>query len=281
MKSRSVSLSVLLLVLLSSFSYAQAPAAPIPHIPPYFAYQFRNAKEVEEALRTANIVKVKDLGTGITKPLKFTLDTGKFQFAAVFKTVDERKSGLTKLATSVEMDFKDSWMFEVAAYELDKLLGLNMVPVTVERTYNGKKGSLQLWVEDAITEKARKEKNLQALDVKEWNQQIFKVRVFDNLIYNIDRNLGNLLITSDWKIYMIDHSRCFKNLDILMHAGDMSSFSRSLLDSLKKLDEKNVKEHCGKYLTGIEIKMMLKRRDQILELSKRLKSEKGDTIFYP
>lgn len=267
---------VLLLLLVYAVSFGQTVVTPS-----YLHYQFTTVEEIEDALRTAKIVKVKDLGTGITNPQKFTLDNGKFQFAGVFKTIDERKHGLTKLATSVEMDFKDSWMFEVAAYELDKLLGLNMVPVTVERTYNGKKGSLQLWIENCMTERVRKEKNLSATDTVGWNRQIYKVRVFDNLIYNIDRNLGNLLIDANWKIYMIDHSRCFKSMDLLQHPKDLALFSRALMDGLRKLDEKTLQERCGKYLSNIEIKMMLKRRDQILALCDRLHMQKGDSIFYP
>lgn len=276
MKSRKIPSFVLLLLLVYALSFGQTVVTLS-----YVAYQFTTVQEIEEALRTAKIVKVKELGTGITNPQKFTLDNGKFQFAAVFKTIDERKRGLTKLATSVEMDFKDSWMFEVAAYELDKLLGLNMVPVTVERSYNGKKGSLQLWIENVMTERVRKEKNLSATDTVGWNRQIYKVRVFDNLIYNIDRNLGNLLIDANWKIYMIDHSRCFKNMDLLEHPKDLKLFSRSLMDGLRKLVEKKIQECCGKYLTKQEIKMMLKRRDQILALCDRLHTEKGDSIFYP
>lgn len=273
---RKLQAFVLFFLLVYVSSFAQTVVTP-SHI----HYQFTTLQEIEEALRTAKIVKVKELGTGITNPQKFTLDNGKFQFAGVFKTVDERKRGLTKLANSVEMDFKDSWMFEVAAYELDKLLGLNMVPVTVERSYNGKKGSLQLWIENAMTERVRKEKNLTATNTVDWNRQIFKVRVFDNLIYNIDRNLGNLLIDANWKIYMIDHSRCFKNMDLLQHPKDLRIFSRSLIDGLRKLDEKSIQERCGKYLTNMEIKMMLKRRDQILALCDQLHLAKGDSIYYP
>lgn len=277
MRLRKSSPFLLPLLLCATFIVAQAPVPPKA----YFAYQFTSRDEVEQALRSAKIIKAKFLGTGITNPQKLTLDYGKFQFYGVFKTVDERKQGLTKMATGAEMDFKDSWMFEVAAYELDKLLGLNMVPVTVERMYQGKKGSLQLWIENAMTEKIRKEKNLSATNVAEWNHQIFKVRLFDNLIYNIDRNLGNLLITGDWKIYMIDHSRSFKNFSVLQHPKDLGGFSRSLIDAIRKLDEKTVKAHCGKYLSIDEIRMMLKRRDQIITLCDELRKERGEAIFYP
>lgn len=259
--SRKITFLFLWLLVVSSLSFAQTAIAPA-----YPAYQFTSLDEIEVALKTAKIVKAKWLGTGITNPQKLTLDNGKFQFHACFKTINDRKQGLTKMATGHEVDFKDSWMFEVAAYELDKLLNLNMVPVTVERNYNGKQGSLQLWIENAMTEKERREKNLQAVNARDWNQQILKVRLFDQLIYNIDRNLGNLLITQDWKIFMIDHSRSFKNLEGLQNNKDLRLVAHSLIEAIQKLDEKIIQEHCGKYLSPTEIRMILKRRDKILEL---------------
>jgi hypothetical protein len=235
----------------------------------------------ENALRNAKIIKSKKLGTGVTNPLKLTLQDGDTEFNAVFKDVDYRKAGMTKLKTGTEMDFKDSWQFDVAAYELDKLLGLNMVPVTVERKYNGEKGAIQWWIENAMTEGDRKEKGLNPPDPDAWSRSIFKVRMFDNLVYNIDRNAGNLLITPDWKVWMIDHSRCFKNQEHLKSEEDLSRFSLSFVDALKKLDEATVKEHCGKYLTVYEIQAMMKRRDAILERFEKLHAEQGDSILFP
>jgi hypothetical protein len=242
-------------------------------------YPTREAKE--NALRNAKIIKAKKLGKGVTNPLKLTLRDGQTEFYGVFKNVDIRKTGMTQLKSGTEMDFKDSWQFDVAAYELDKLLGLNMVPVTVERRYEGEKGMLQWWVTDAMTEGDRKEKGLSPPDAESWNQNLYKVRLFDNLVYNIDRNLGNLLITPDWKVWMIDHSRCFKNNDQLKAQADLTRFSLSFVDALKRLDESKVKEHCGKYLTTYEIRAMLKRRDAIVQHYEQLFSQRGDTILFP
>ena len=242
-------------------------------------YPTREAKE--DVLRNAKIIKAKKLGTGVTNPLKLTLRDGQTEFNAVFKNVDIRKTGMTQLKSGAEMDFKDSWQFDVAAYELDKLLGLNMVPVTVERRYEGEKGMLQWWVPDAMTEGDRKKKGINPPDVDAWNQNLFKVRLFDNLVYNIDRNLGNLLITPDWKVWMIDHSRCFKNNDQLKAQGDLTRFSLSFVDALKRLDESRVREHCGKYLTTYEIRAMLKRRDAIVQHYERLYTQQGDSILFP
>jgi hypothetical protein len=266
--------SIILAIFAIAFAQETQPKSEIAAL-----YPTLEAKE--KVLHSAKIIKSKKLGHGITNPLKLTMKDGDVEFYAVFKDVDMRKAGMTQLRTGAEMDFKDSWQFDVAAYELDKLLGLDMVPVTIERKYNGEKGAVQWWVENAMTEGDRKQKGMEPPDKEAWNQAIFKVRMFDNLIYNIDRNLGNLLITPDWKVWMIDHSRSFKNLDTLKADTDLSRFSISFVNSLKKLDAASVKDHCGKYLTVYEIQAMMKRRDAILALYDKLHAEKGDSILFP
>jgi hypothetical protein len=271
-----------LLIALVLASHAAAAELQTPAASPAtLAQPFASREEIEEYLRNARIVKAKGTGLGTTNPLKLTLDDGRVQHFAVFKSIDERKTGATQLSGSTEIDFKDSWMFEIAAYELDKLLGLDMVPVTVERTYRGQKGSLQFWIDNCMMESDRLKRKLNPPDPTSWKQQIFKVRVFDNLVYNIDRNLGNLLITPDWKCYMIDHSRTFKNVDALKSPKDLTYFSRSLIEALQKLDEQTVKTRCDRYLTLFEVRTMLRRRDKIVELYTGLLAEKGEGITYP
>jgi hypothetical protein len=273
--------SRLLIALVLAFPVSAAELQKPAASPASLAQPFASREEIEEFLRTARIVKAKGTGIGITNPLKLTLDDGRLQHFGVFKSINERKPGATQLLASTEIDFKDSWMFEVAAYELDKLLGLDMVPVTVERIYNGHKGSLQFWIDNCIMEGDRLKRKLNPPDPTSWKQQIFKVRVFDNLVYNIDRNLGNLLITPEWKCYMIDHSRSFKNVDALKSPKDLTYFSRSLIEALQKLDEQSLKTSCEKYLTLFEVRTMLRRRDKIVQLYTSLLAEKGESIAYP
>ena len=51
--------------------------------------------------------------------------------------------------------FFESYRAEIAAYELDKLLGLSMVPPTVERKVKGETGSAQMWVDDVVLLKTK------------------------------------------------------------------------------------------------------------------------------
>jgi hypothetical protein len=278
------SLKNILLVLVvysfaSSILYAQSPVAT-----GLYSLPFQSRAEIEDFLHNAKIVKDKSLGTGVTNPHKFTLDNGKVQAFAVWKNIDEHRFGVTQLGGpgGPEVDFKDSWKFEVAAYELDKLLGLDMVPPTVERTYKGTKGSLQIWVPNCMTEGERMQKQLNPPDPILWKQQTSKVRVFDALVYNIDRNQGNLLIDPTWKIYMIDHSRTFKNLDALKSSIQLTYFSRSLMDAIQKLDKTALVQHCGKYLMSTEIDNLLKRRDLLEQAYQKLTSQQSNnSISFP
>src|SRR5262249_25170123 len=147
---------------------------------------------------------------------------------------------------SREMDFQDSYRTEIAAYEVDKLIGLGMVPATVERKLDGKSGSAQFWVDSMMDESARIAKDLQPPDTKRWVELQAKVQIFDNLIYNVDRNRGNLLITKDWEIILIDHSRSFRPWARLKEPDNLVRFSKSLLEGLSNLNEKNLKEKTDK-----------------------------------
>jgi len=195
--------------------------------------------------------------------------------SAAFKTIDEGPVPTKQLDGGVELQFQDSWRTEVAAYELDKLISLGMVPATIERTVDGKRGSLQFWVTAKMDEGERVKKKLSAPNPITWNQQIAKMRLWDNLIYNTDRNLGNILITDSWQIRLIDHSRTFRPFEQLKDPKAPTTFSRSLLAKLEELNEAMLKEHLGKYLTPYQIQGILKRRDAILARSKELIAEKG------
>jgi hypothetical protein len=229
---------------------------------------------IEEFLAQAKIIALKDIGEGVTFPQKATLELDGVRHYGVFKTIDDYAK-VKQLDRGVELEFQDSWKNEIAAYELDKMLGLGMVPATVERTYNGTKGSLQFFVDSKMSEAERVKNKMQPPARFDWEEQIARIRMFDNLIYNTDRHMNNLLITADWKIRLIDHSRTFRPFDQLKDAKQLTRFSRSLLEKMAELNEPVLQEHLGKYLTSYQIHGLLKRRDAIMELSKKLIAEKG------
>src|SRR5690349_13795630 len=91
--------------------------------------QVIQGQEVEQFLKKGRIVAKEPLGAGVTGSLKVTVQQGDKKQFAVLKTVDQKRPGLQpNAAGELELDFQDSWRTEIAAYELDKLLGLGMVP---------------------------------------------------------------------------------------------------------------------------------------------------------
>jgi hypothetical protein len=236
--------------------------------------EFQGAS-IEQFLTKAKITSLKRIPEGVTLPQKATLELNGIKQSAVWKTIDEGPMPVKVMSRGPELQFQDSWRTEVAAYELDKLIGLGMVPATVQRSRDGEAGSLQFWVDSAFDDGERLKKRLEPPNPKEWNQQRAKVHLWDNLIYNTDRNVGNLLITSDWKIRLIDHSRTFRPFDTLQDPGSLTIFSQSMLVKLQELNEPALKQHLGKYLSPSQIQGIIKRRDAILALSRKLVAEKG------
>jgi hypothetical protein len=239
------------------------------------AGQVFQGPKIEEILKSGRIAKTKDLPEGVTLPKKATLEFNGEQHFGVWKNIDEGPVPTKQLDSGVELQFQDSWRTEVAAYELDKLIGLGMVPATVQRQFDGKQGSMQFFVDSVMDEEQRLKKKLQPPSQVFWNQQVAKTRLWDNLIYNTDRNMGNLLITSDWQIRLIDHSRTFRPFDQLKDPKQLTMFSRTLLANIKQLDEPMLKEHLGKYLSPAQINGLLKRRDAIIALADKMVAEKG------
>ena len=165
----------------------------------------------------------------------------------------------------------------MAAYELGKLLGLDMIPPSVERKIGGRSAAVTWWVDNkAFDELERVKQNIQPPDLDSWNKQMYVVRVFDQLIYNTDRNLGNLVITKDWQIWMIDHTRAFRMQKALENPKNLVQCDRKLLARLRELNKDELKDHLGKYLTGMEIDGILGRRDKIVQFFDHEIAGKGE-----
>ena len=238
----------------------------------------------EAFLRDAKVVENKPNPVGITQSRRVKLSDGETTLRAKWQTIDVFKPGVTQFAEGgSEVDFRDCYKFEVAAYELDKLLGLDLVPPTVERAIDGEKGALQLWVEGAMTEADRKDKGLKVPDPEAWNAQIFKVRLIHQLTYDTDyNNVKNILVDPEFRVYVIDLTRAFRKFGELLAEKDLTRFSRSVLERLGTLDKPLLEQKLGRWLGRYEIEGLLKRRDKILAVAKKRVAEKGeDAVLYP
>ena len=236
--------------------------------------------EQEEFLRTAKVVSMKNLGTGVTNSRKATLDNGKFQHDAHIQVINESKASFAGQRRT-ELNFKDTYKYNVAAYELAKILELNMVPPSVDRKIGGETAAVTWWVDGtAMTEADRTKKNLSPPNTLLWNREMQIVRVFDQLIYNTDRNLQNLVITTEWRIWMIDHTRAFRMSHDLENAKNLSLCERHLLAKMKELNKATLQSKLHAWVGNPEIDGLLARRDTIVKFFDKEAAAKGEAMVY-
>ena len=233
-------------------------------------------EQQEEFLRTARIVKSRGLSVGITDSRRATLTDGRITHDAHVQTVDIRKPVYTT-PKGTEFNFTDSYKYNIAGYRLDKILGLGMVPVSVKRKVGRNSAAVTWWIDDVLmTEGERKRRKVPIPNPDHWNKQMYRVYVFDQLIYNTDRNSGNLAITTDWRIHMIDHTRAFRTHRVLKNPKDLVQCDRRLLAALRGLTYETLAGELRPYLSKAQIKGLLARRDLIVEYFDNAVAEKGE-----
>jgi hypothetical protein len=171
--------------------------------------------------------------------------------------------------------FWESYKSEIAAYELDKLLGLNMVPPAVERRIKGDIGAAVMWVEGV--KGWDPSISLSPPNPAEWSRQVVRMKMFDQLIANIDRNKGNLLYDGDFHLILIDHSRAFTATTDISTMAKPTMFDAGVWQRLEALTLPELQAVLGKWVGGGELRAMLKRRDRMkLQLDKMVK-ERGES----
>jgi len=234
----------------------------------------------EDFLKTATVTGEKQLvgEEAVTSPWKLTLQKGDITHNALWKNAQGRMHG-----------YIEGWQYEIAAYLLDKLLGLNMVPPTIERRFHEDLGSCQYWMDDTMSLKTRDEKKIKMPSYKifPWNRATYLQRFWDNLINNVDRHMNQILITKDWRMILIDHSRSFRDSPTskkLIYTEKhpegpklMSQLPRAIVEKIKALTFDGIKSVVASYLTDGEITNILLRRDLILAEIDRLIKKNGES----
>jgi hypothetical protein len=101
---------------------------------------------------------------------------------------------------------------DVAAYRLDRLLELDMVPVTVKRSLGRHEGSLQFLPPKLTNEQQRSEAGRGGSANCPLPQQWSSMYVFDVLIYNEGRTPTRIAYSpGDWQLILLGHDRAFAN----------------------------------------------------------------------
>lgn len=232
--------------------------------------------EQEQFLLAARAVRTRSAPGGITNSQRVTLSDGAIDHDAHVQAIDE--FNIKKdLATGPKINFIDSWKGNAAAYKLDRMLGLNMVPVTVERKINGNVAAVTWWVDNVqLRELERIQKKIPPPDQAAWARASARMKVFDELIGNTDRNRGNILILDDWTMVLIDHTRAFDYSPDLQNPAGLSRCDRRLFEAMQTLTREQLKAQLGRWLRDIQINSMLARRDKLVAHFQKLCAEKGD-----
>lgn len=222
----------------------------------------------EKVLREAKVEKIdKERLGGRTNPWLITLADGTQKTLAIFRHVDRRRPH----------PLPDSYKYDLAAYALTKLLGVELVPPAVERKIQGLEGSLQIFLETCVREKDRKRKKLEPPNPESFAKALEAAKVFENLAYDECQDADDLYVhREDWRVCRVDFSEAFAPVPELLPGCRITVCSRKLYEGLLKLDEEAVRPALGGYLSQEEIEALLARKDLIVERIKSLINEKGE-----
>ena len=244
--------------------------------------------EMEAFLQTAEIVRFGPVGEGVTKPYRLSLRKGDSETVAFWKNPSGMMQG-----------YWEGWQYEIAAYRLDKLIGLDMVPVAIERDFQGKKGALSLWAENKYSLLKIAQQGIRIPDEAASRVEKAKwlTRAWDSLIGNEDRTQQNVLYTEDWRTILIDHSRAFRSAkaftERLMFGADgikrgddgrallFRRVPRAFYDKVKMLTAGSVRAAVGDTLTDAEIVSLLTRRDLLIrEIDAQVREQGEANVLY-
>ena len=242
-------------------------------------------QEAVEFLQTAEVSsKPEDFDDlAITSPRRLELTRGDLTLRAIFKDENTLHRGTFRYGDGREVPMvTDSYKHEIAAFELDLMLGLDIVAPCVERKLFNRKGSLCLWVEGSKTMAERNEPGFEPPDRLRWLEQLSTIRLFQQLISDQDfSNIRNIIFDSEYRLYKIDSSMAFYPESRLIDQLNPPRYSRQFLTALESLDRDQLEERLGSWLIKAQRKCLWARRDRILERAKKLVAEHGeDKMLY-
>ena len=227
------------------------------------------AEQIEQFIRDAEVVDIEDIGTGVTNPKRAELAPGGLVARIAFKPIRPGNYH----------GYWESYESEIAAYDLDKLLGLGMVPPTVEKRIRGTVGAAVMW---AAPTRSFKESGgpptPPAAQMARWNYQLLRAKMFHDLIYNKDPNLGNWLVDPAWNLILIDNSRAFTTGTRMVHA--LTRVDQDLWDRFLALDEATLKATLGTWLNDGAIRAIVKRRDRMAKDIEALVAERSEAAVF-
>ncbi len=219
--------------------------------------------DIERDLTERRIVRMEAVPIGVTKPQRGYLEDGAATARFAWKALPAGRR---------VQGFVENYKAEIAAYRLDRFFNLQMVPPAVERTVEGTVGAAVMWIED--TKNWDITKPVQGPE-PHWSRQISRMKLFDQLIGNIDRNQGNLLYDTAWHLFLIDHSRAFSTRTSLDGIAVPTLVDRQLWSRIDALTGADLDRELGAWLTEKERSAVLARRDRMRTAIAKLVKDKG------
>ena len=270
---RRVRIVALLLVVTSVPLLPQAPVATAAQAPAETAATAKTwidrRQEMEDYLRVAVVIKLEEIGLGVTRPRRAYLAPGGPFDRMAWKTI----------APGMHSGYWESYKSDIAAYELDKLLGLDMIPPTVERQVNRESGAAIMWVSPVKSFKDLGGPPSAPADrLPRWNRQLIQAKMFDNLIANIDPNLGNWLVDPSWNLILIDHTRSFTTKRDMVH--EMTRIDHDLWQRMKALTVDSLTPALKPWMGNRDIRAILDRRDRMQTVIDKLVATKGEAAVF-
>lgn len=233
--------------------------------------------EIKQFLLTAEILSGKHTSKGVTGPMRLTLSDGKLTHDAAFQSIDVRGSNAQMPEGGADSTIVDSYKFNIAAYLLAEMLGFeDMLPVTVERKWQGRTGSLSWWLPVKMDGEERDQQKIEPPDPDFWWAQLYRIRVFNQLIFDSDFNRTNLLIGENWQLWRIDFSRAFRPFKEIQNPRQLDHCDRRLLEKLRKLDATELEQKTKLFLDKWERQAVMARRDKLVAHFAKLIAERGE-----
>ena len=245
---------------LAAVTQAQAPQpAPAASVRPWVGRE----PQIETHLKSAAIVRLEDIGTGVTRPRRAYLNPSLPVESLVWKMLPPGQRG----------GHWESYKSEVAAYELDKLLSIKMVPPAVERRIDNEAGAAVMWIEGI---RSVKQMGGKVPSGEVWGRPLRKMLLFDNLIGNPDRNAGNILVGPPGELILIDHSRAFLTSRDL--PNKVERVDAVLWERILTLTREDLTRVIGPWIDDRAIDAILERRARMVTAVDRLVTKKGRAL---
>jgi hypothetical protein len=159
---------------------------------------------------------------------------------------------------------------DVAAYRLDRLLELDMVPVTVLREVGGVNGSLQYLANKFYDESQRSASGQGGGAACPLMDQWGAMYVFDVLIYNEGRSMQRMVYDArTWRLMLIEHELAFaRRKGRPRHLKDAPiEISDGWRHALAGLTDEVLAENFGDVLDKRRLKALGVRRNELLAAS--------------